>query len=418
MKVLQVIHQDPRFPKGGSETYCRHLMNQLIENDVTLGVFCRSLERSAEPLKLEENRNVKYYTVGLEALDTANDIFQFHNSYANPEVKNLFLEVFEDFRPDLVHIHHLVTLSIDIISALVELGIPIVATLHDYWYFCHRITLTTPDGKPCEGPEKGVKCRSCGKSVYNRFPGFLMQPGQAAAVMLRNRRMLRELNQCKILYAPSHTLMARYEKEGISGNLLVHRPYGTPQLAFNKTRSRNPKLTFGYIGGLSPHKGIEVMLDASRDLVEGSWKILIFGQGLAEYESELKERMNGLPVEFCGTFDNQDVRKILDRLDVLVVPSLWEENSPLVVHEACAARVPIVASRLGGLTEIVSDSHGGRLFEPGQTTELADILNELIRNPGKIDRMKKKIKTIRTIEKEVEDIMNDYNRLVEPKTIV
>lgn len=411
MRVLQVIHQDPRTPKGGCETYCRHLIDQLHKNNVSLGVFCRTLDQSAKPLKIEKAKEAEYYTVGLTSLPSAKDIFQFVNSYANSEVQNLFLEVLENFKPDIIHVHHLITLSIDIISASVKLGIPIVATLHDYWYFCHRITLTTPDEKPCDGPKNGIKCRACGKSVYNRFPGILLQPGQVAAVMIRNRRLLRELNRCKILYAPSHSLLARYENEGIASHLLVHRPYGISRTPFKK-RQMGEELTFGFIGNLSPHKGIEVLLDASRKLNLGPWKLLVFGQGEREYEAKLKNMVGDLPVEFRGKFDNRDIQKTLDQLDVLVVPSLWEENSPLVIHEAYASKIPTVASKIGGLTEIVSIAHGGELFEAGQSSQLANILNSFIQNPNRVKRMQKKIKTIRSIERESEEMMSDYEMLI------
>ena len=98
---------------------------------------------------------------------------------------------------------------------------------------------------------------------------------------------------------------------------------------------------------------------------------------------------------------------------MLIVPSLWEENSPLVIHEASSAKLPVIASRIGGLPEIVSPAHGGILFEPGSSLELGEIINKLAKYPRQIKKMQSKIRMIRNIEKDVEILLSDYRILTE-----
>ena len=360
MKALQVIHQDPRQGLGGSETYCRHLIREMRHKGVEVGVFHRASVRQIQPLSIQHENGVRHYNVDLQALPTATDRFQYTNSFANPEVLKQFIQVLEDFRPDIVHLQHLITLSVDLIHACNKLNIPVVATLHDYWYFCHHITLTLPDGSRCPGPSGGLACRGCGKPMYNHFPGKLLQPGQALAAIKRNRRLIAGLNACHILYAPSHSLMSRYEKQGVSTELLQHRPYGIAPVR-RKKRSGNGMVTFGYIGNLSSHKGIEVLIQSMHSLNGGLQRLVVYGSGKKNYEEKLHQMAQGSPVEFKGRFDASDLSSAMAGMDVLVVPSLWEENSPLVVREARAAGLRLVASRRGGIAELAPDA---RLVEP------------------------------------------------------
>ena len=411
MKVLQIIHQDPRKGLGGSETYCQHLVEGLRDFGLDVAVFYRKNGTGADPLYIEDKDRIAYFGVDLKALPAYRDRFQYTNSYANPDVLTQFLRVLEAFHPDIVHIHHLLTLSVDIIGACRELGLPMVVTLHDFWYFCHRITLTLPDDTRCSGPAGGVACRACGKPSYNHFPGFLLQPGQALASIKRNKRLLMALNQCDRLYAPSHALLARYESEGIDPKRLLHRPYGIPALPV-KPLTVNKPVVFGFIGNLSPHKGAEVLIQAARSLNGRPIKVRIFGSGDSDYEKQLRQKAEGSPVEFAGRFERTDLQNVLHAMDILVMPSLWEENSPLVVHEASAVRLPIVASAIGGLTEIVSKNRGGILFPPGDANALAQVLKSLAEKPESIPAMQKKMKRIRSIEQDVDETLSDYEQLV------
>jgi len=411
MKILQVIHQDPRTSLGGSETYCRHLSKGLKHKNHQVGIFFSKQSKGLNDFTIESEKGIEYYGVDINALSTSKNRFQYTNSYANPKIPGIFKKALRAFNPDVVHIHHLLTLSVDIISLCTEGAIPVVATLHDYWYFCHRITLTLPDNSNCQGPGGGVKCKGCGKETYNQFPGKLLQPGQVLASVIRNKRLLAALKKCEIIYAPSHAIFSQYEKEGVSFDKLVHRPYGIPALSVHKKKLKAP-VVFGYIGNLAPHKGIEVLIDAVKALKNQSLKVKIFGRGSLEYESYLRQKGDGLPIEFAGKFMGRDVETALNSIDVLIVPSIWAENSPLVIHEASSAKVPVVASNIGGIPEIVNPIRGGALFESGDSDQLSKILSTMCRKPDIIRKMKKNIQCIRSIEKEVDSMLCDYGKLV------
>lgn len=407
MRVLHVIHQDPKHALGGSETYCRNLMAKQNENDITVGVFYRCNDEQVEPFQIEQGDGITYYCVNLALLPSAKHRFQYENSYANPHVLPYFEKALEDFAPDVIHIHHLITLNCDMISLARSKNIPVALTLHDYWYFCHRITLTLPKGTRCSGPSGGTRCRGCGKEVYNRFPGKFLQPGQALASVKRNRRLMKALGNCDLIYAPSHALIARYENEGLTGPEIVHRPYGILKTS-GPRRNPDKPVTFGFIGQLAFYKGPEVLIDAARFAADSDYKIMIYGEGEPEYEAKLRKKAKGLAMEFVGRFDPKNLHAILAKLDVLVVPSLWEENSPLVIHEAAASRLPVIASNIGGLPEIVGKGHGGLLFDAGDSSGLGKIIADLSAHPIMIRSMSAKTRVIRTLERDVEETLSDY----------
>jgi glycosyltransferase involved in cell wall biosynthesis len=233
------------------------------------------------------------------------------------------------------------------------------------------------------------------------------------AFVRRNRALLSALNLCDLIYSPSHSLLARYEQQGIASDKLIHRPYGIPEVS-RRTRKIDGSLVFGYVGALAPHKGVETLIDAARLLNNVPWKIRMFGTGAPSYEKMLRKKAKGAPIEFKGEFEPNELPDVLNSIDVLVTPSLWEENSPLVVHEAFSSGIPVVASNIGGLPELVSDAHGGRLFTPGDAPMLANILKALAKDPHRLTSMERKTRTIRSIAKDVAEITVDYSELIKP----
>ena len=415
MKILQVIHQDPRKGTGGAETYCRHLSAALRDRGHDLAVFCAVREGREEPLRIDIEKDIIYYSVDLDTLPSAGHRFQFNNSYANPYVAKIFAEILQDFQPSLVHVHHLLTLSHEIISITRVNDLPVALTLHDYWFFCHRINLVLPGGKSCEGPGGGWNCRSCGKKTYNQFPGIFLKPGQAIATVIRNRRLLRVLEQCDRIYAPSHHLLWRYESEGVPAKLLSHRPYGIPKTDTPPKDIPQDGVVFGYIGNIAPHKGIETMIRATQLLAGLPFKLKLFGNGDADYLHRLKQETAGQPVFFEGAFEPRELDKVHKQIDVLIVPSVWEENSPLVIHEASNAKVPVIASKTGGIPEIVGERRGGLLFPPGNFAMLAGIMREIALHPKRVMQLSRRAQTVRSIEAESAIMEKEYKELIEKK---
>ena len=136
-----------------------------------------------------------------------------------------------------------------------------------------------------------------------------------------------------------------------------------------------------------------------------------------EYAREVYAMAEGDPrVNFAGAFPNERMAEELGRIDVLVVPSTWYENGPLVVYSALAAGIPVVASNFGGLSEIVEHEENGLLFEPGDQVDLARQLERLCEDPGLIVRLGENAGILRTVEDSVDEMLQLYERLAKEKS--
>ena len=123
-----------------------------------------------------------------------------------------------------------------------------------------------------------------------------------------------------------------------------------------------------------------------------------------------------LAIHFKGAYDYKDISTVLSNIDVLVVPSIWYENSPLVIHEAFLAGIPVIASNLGGMAELITHRKNGLLFEPGNIDDLIDKMNIFIRNPSLVQEYSQKTK-VRSIKEDVGEILRIYESLLKKEEI-
>ena len=147
-------------------------------------------------------------------------------------------------------------------------------------------------------------------------------------------------------------------------------------------------LRIGYVGSVVWHKGLHVLLAAAREL-KGNFQLSIHGDLNVDpgYVRELRATAAPLAVRFEGAFDREAVGRIYASLDVLVVPSIWPENAPLVLQEARQHGVALVASAIGGLPEFIRDGVDGRLFAPDRADQLQQVLQDLIDDPSRAARL-------------------------------
>lgn len=332
----------------------------------------------------------------------------------NREAEQRVLEAVRDFTPDVVHIHHLYWLSVRIIGELKAQfpALRIVMTLHDYWYACYKGVLRTPDGRLCSGPDR-LKCMGCIEqkgitpaglrefshanpffkplqgiiSVSSR--GKLERSGRGDSALRRQmanawffvnreREMLSALSQADALIAPSRYLASWHEKwlasRGIKRDVRVLPNAIQPSRASPAVKASKRPFIFGFIGQLAPHKGAHHLLSGFREAVVSLLDketvkrdelpmLSIYGPSpLPDYLKKL-HALSAVPnplivdrISFEGRFEPRELSRVLGSLDVLVIPSLWPENAPLVVLEAVAAGVPVLAPRLGGLPEMLDSS--------------------------------------------------------------
>jgi glycosyltransferase involved in cell wall biosynthesis len=183
----------------------------------------------------------------------------------------------------------------------------------------------------------------------------------------------------------------------------------------NGRGGRPPRIRFGYIGALHPHKGIELLLEAFQGLgdraslhVHGS----VFASRVARnYRRRLRPRQAS-NVVFHGAYDNDRIGEIFETLDVIVVPSLWYENSPLTIQEAFIGGVPVITADSGGMAELVRDGVDGLQFRQGDAADLRHKMRQVINEPELLDRLRKGIPSVLGIEEHADELRDRYQELL------
>jgi glycosyltransferase involved in cell wall biosynthesis len=175
-----------------------------------------------------------------------------------------------------------------------------------------------------------------------------------------------------------------------------------------------PPVRIGFVGTLVWHKGLHVLLEAARSLPAGAYEIEVWGalDTFPDYTASLRAMARGLPVRFRGAFHSGQGAEVYRSFDLLVVPSLWPENSPLVIHEAFMAGVPVVAARTGGIPELVTDGVNGELFDPASPAALAAALRGLILRPDRLAEMARHAPAVKTIAEDARDWERRYESLL------
>ena len=326
------------------------------------------------------------------------------DGYRHPQVDAALAELLDEWHPHVVHIGHLNHLSTSLVSEARGRGIPVVLTLHDYWLMCPRgqfIQMYPVDPSDnwavCDGQED----RKCAERCYCRYfggsPGeYEVDPAHWTRWVGSRMAQVRETCDAVDLFiAPAMYLLRRFRDEfGLPADKLVYLDYGFHlDRLRGRQRAKGEPFTFGYIGTHIPAKGVDQLVQAF-GVLEGEPVLRIWGRELGAETAGLKALALGLPgtagkrVGWMGEYRNQDiVPEVFNRCDAIVVPSIWAENSPLVIHEALQARVPVITADYGGMAEYVHHEENGLLFSHRDPESLAGQMQRLADDPALARRL-------------------------------
>jgi glycosyltransferase involved in cell wall biosynthesis len=390
MRVLQVIHQFLPKYLGGTEVYAADLTRRLLSHGHDAALFTGG--DTAGPTEWE----------GVPATVTPgglrgprNPAQLFLTAFGNRQAEAGFGAALADFRPDVVHLHHLLGLSTRLPQLARAAGVPVCATLHDYWFLCPKSQLIDHRGALCEGPRGGVNCAQC---AAQRLGAPWLEPAApllGPLFLLRQARVRRAFAACDALLAPSDFLLATARRAGLPAPKLLRVDFGLdiePALP-RMPRPAGAPLRVVYLGALDESKGVHLLLEACRLLNPQQVEIAIYGSLDAASPAYL-HRLRALaaatpygPAVLRGAVPHAEIPALLGRTDALTVPSLWYENAPLVIAEAFVAGTPVVASNQGALAEQVHDGADGLLFGRGDAAALAAALQRLADEPGLLERL-------------------------------
>ena len=203
-------------------------------------------------------------------------------------------------------------------------------------------------------------------------------------MIAKRSRFLRHIfDKVDVILAPSKFLKERFTGYGIGKNRIIHSDYGLDdKLLINCAKEFSNKFRFGFVGGISEHKGIRVLIQAFNKIKENNTHLFVFGPYQPAYLDKLRRELKtDSRITFCGPFNNGQICSVFSKIDVLVYPSIWYENRPIAILEALFAKIPVITSNLGGMAELVQDRVTGLLFEPGNPEDLSKKMLNLVKDP-------------------------------------
>ena len=334
---------------------------------------------------------------------------QFISPYRNPEIERDFAQTLARFRPDVVHFQHLMYLSAKLVEIAGRQNIPTVITLHDFWFKCHKTLLLRYTGEICQDREGFRACADC---INGRPRSRLKRWLTAGMLRGRDRLLRRALRGAQAVIAPSHFLKDQFVRDGYlpaDSICVIENGIDATGVLRHRERVDGEPTRFAYVGSIAFHKGVHVLIEAFNHM-RGPAMLDIYGrlETYPAYAARLRDEIVHPAIRLKGPLERSDIWRVLSETDVLVVPSLWYENSPLVLREAFAASVPVVVSDLGAMAEKVRDGIDGLIFPPGDSQALRMVLQRLVDNPVLIEQMRQRIEPVIRVAENTQRVESIY----------
>jgi len=440
MRILLTTHAYPPRSCGGAENYCRQLACALNDRGHEVRVLSAAIAPSRAVV--EERVDSLRCTFVEKPFDPHEQVF----ARADDEAAAAVDQLLESFRPQLVHINHLGHLTLDLPRRAVRAGAAVVATLHDHWLHCPTSHLLQYGWRRCSGP--GLwKCARCtrwsftrieptppnaslpmrlGRAILRRIAACWELPEGVLRLRTRRGRVAHALSDIDRLICPSRHLLEFSRRCGAPEAKLVFLRHGLPPSVFAASGERrtargdsraahmprggadgrNRPIRFGFIGSFNAVKGIEVLLRAF-DGLEGV-ELILYGRDPDNRLGPFAHLLAQGHVSHRGFLTEDRKSEALGELDCLVVPSTCYENSPLVIQEAFAAGVPVLASNIGGMAELVRPGEGGWQFAAGNWRDLRRHVERLRDRPDLIDEARRTIPPVPTLAEHVAAVESIY----------
>jgi glycosyltransferase involved in cell wall biosynthesis len=404
-RVLIIAHGHPDFSVGGGEIAAYAQWQELKRRGIDTMFLARTAESPRHPGAAFSNRSAD----GSEVLFSAPPVNHFrHSQPAREVVYREFRALLERFKPTVVHFHHYVHLGLEMIRE-VRKFMPqgrIILTLHEFLGICnaHGQMLKT----------NGVLCsKALPLDCHRCFPDISPQD-----FFMRELFVKSFFNLCDLFVTPSEFLRDRYVAWGLPAPKMLVLENGQPRRELRVV----PKDTalaarFVVLGQLSRLKGTLVLLEAARLLsrrLKRLIRIEIHGSMQHETEDFKREFHEALAklsgtVSYCGPYRHGDVMDIIAKSGWVVQPSIWWENSPLVIQEAFAAGRPVICSNVGGMAEKVQPGVGGLHFRVGSSSDLASQLEYAATHSQEWEALCTTLPTPPLIEETVERLLAAYS---------
>lgn len=407
MSPIKILHICTGFNldfNGGITNYVRCIAKQQVENGYKVYV-------------LSGGGNSNGYTV----IDFNSKIPEWSYYKRNDSKSLKFVkEVIEKYDFDLIHIHMMLNMDQRIYSLLK--GRKYVISLHDYYFLCPRIQMIPPVGERCESA--GVaKCKKCFSVIEKNWFLYrvcckLFNGETAYKFPIKSKKVIKKwfdsnkqlLENAQMLFPVSKRVEEIYKNSGIKNDYKVLHIGNISALDFGKYKESEPhdKIKLVLLSNVSRIKGGPLFFDLLKKVTNPFIEVHFYGRCSPSEKKIFKE----LGIINHGIYKQVDLSLILSEMDMGVVTPIWEDNGPQVVMEMLNNRLPVFATRMGGITDFVNDENG-YLFNPYVAEEVSNAINFLNKlTHEKITLMRGAIKRTNTPAEHYNELSLCYEKIL------
>lgn len=417
IKVLYICHNHPSLFPGGAEAYAFELHRAMRASPDFEPIFLARIG-STPSVQRHTHPGTPFSPVNGDGdqyfVHTDTGVFDFF--YMTSLDKELYTKHFHDFllayQPDIVHIQHTLFLGIDLVRQVHNTlpGVPIVYTLHEYLPICHR------DGQMVRTGSNELCLKSSPRRCNECFPHIPPQN-----FFMRSRFIQSHFSLVDLFLAPSEFLLERFVDWGIPREKIVFEEYGRlPGQPIVRSKEERPRSRIAFFGQFNFFKGVNVLLRAMSFLGEEGCNVHLWLHGANlelqpdafqnEFRSLLKATEEN--VTFVGRYEHDQLPGLMSNIDWVIVPSIWWENSPLVIQEAFQYGKPVICSNIGGMAEKVNDGVNGLHFRARDAYDLAQTIQRAISTPGLWEQLHQGIPHIYHMDDHVASLAEKYHSLL------
>lgn len=358
MKVLHICGGLPVSNQSGIPNYVRNLAINQCSMGYDVSVLANQEKETSYPFVLKEySSKIKSFSKG-----------KIIDKKALSELEEYFRK--EQF--DIINLHMVMNIDWDIYSILKPYNY--IVSLHDYWFLCPRVTMFWK-GKSCSNyDENACKkcvsyierfriCRGISKSIakkFNSYESYVHFPQMLTVQRYNKYKQL--LENATYVLPVSTRVMQIFQDSEIKANYKVVHISNITADQINKQykyKKHDKKINVVFLGRLTKAKGADVLINIASGIDQSKYQIHFFGQS-ATYANKIKE---------CGIIDHGkyqqvELPKILEKMDLGMVLPIWEDNGPQVVMEMLNNHIPVIGTKMGGLTDFVKSGVNGFVFDP------------------------------------------------------
>lgn len=403
MKICQIIYTYPPYATGGADMYAKKISEELSKDGHDVVVITTrpydglsSLKSSSEIV--DGIKVYRFYPLNIYSwINSANksilekvvwNTLDFWNLGTYFSIKNILKKE----KPDVVHIHTPIWISLSAFDAIKSLKIPFVFTVHDYLLLCRRTLLLHADGSICNEPKTVCKWyQKLSRKLAGNKPNKVIAPSQFIIDMLKTQGFFPETEFIKL-------------------------SLGT-ELNSNKPVKNYETIDILFAGTLINHKGVDVLIQAFKNLDHPNIRLHILGKGNDENLLKSMAKQDNRII-FHGFKQGKELNNCYQQANITVVPSVCFDNSPLVIYESFMNGTPVIGSKIGGIPELINEGINGFLFNPGDPDDLKQIIEKLIESKDLLKRLEEGAFQSRTkydMDQHIKNLEKIYNMIESQK---